>query len=243
LVKVIGRAKWKENQIKLFIDTGDPEQIREAASWGIIDGVTSNPTHAAKTGIPPKKLYPEICKLVDGPVSLETVGLTTEDMLREARILAAIADNAVVKVPMTREGIVAVRQLASEGIKTNVTVTFSPLQALLAAKAGATYVSPFIGRLDAVGHRGMDVVEQTLRIYDNYGFATQVITASVRTPSHVLEAALAGCHVCTVPFDILKQLYDHPLTDLGIKTFLDDWETVPDKDELWQMEPELVSRR
>lgn len=229
--------------MKLFLDTGFPDQVEEAWSWGIIDGVTSNPTHAAKVGIPPTELYPKLCGLVDGPVSLETVAGTAEDICREARILAAIADNAVVKVPIMRQGLIAVKQLAAEGIKTNVTVTFSPLQALLAAKVGATYVSPFVGRLDAIGHRGMEVVEQIRRIYDNYGFGTQIITASVRTPLHVLEAALAGSHVCTLPFDVLKLLYDHPLTDIGIQKFLDDWAMVPGKDELWERRPASVSQR
>ena len=223
--------------MKLFIDTGNTEHIREAVSWGIIDGVTCNPTHAAQAGIPPRELYTEVCRLTDGPVSLETVASDADGIVREGRILAAIADNAVVKIPVTRDGLKALRILASEGIRTNVTVTFSPLQALLAAKAGADYVSPFIGRLDAIGHIGMEVVEQTLHIFENYGFETQIITASVRTPLHVLEAALAGSHVCTAPFDVLKQLYNHPLTDMGIKKFLDDWATVPGKEELWRGAP------
>jgi transaldolase len=165
--------------------------------------------------------------MVDGPVSLEAVGLDAEAIVREARELAAIADNVVVKVPIMQEGLKAVKRLAAEGIRTNVTVTFSPLQALLAAKCGATYISPFVGRLDAVGHLGMDVVGQIRQIYDNYDFETQILVAAVRHPVHVLEAALAGADVCTMFFDTMKQLYDHPLTDVAIKLFLEDWKKVP----------------
>jgi len=215
--------------MKLFIDTADMAQIREAAGWGIVDGVTTNPTHVAKTGRPARELYEEICRFIPGPVSLETIGMDAETIVAEGRQLAAIAGNVVVKVPITREGLKAVKQLSSEGIKTNVTVTFSPLQAMLAAKCGATYVSPFVGRLDAVGHIGMEVIRQIKTIYDHYGFATQLLVAAVRHPLHVLEAALAGAPVCTMSFDVLKQLYEHPLTDLGIETFLRDWQKVPGK--------------
>lgn len=213
--------------MKLFIDTADVSQIKEAWSWGIVDGVTTNPSHVAKTGRRPAELYREICDLVDGPVSLETVGLNAQEILAEGRELAKVSKHAVVKVVNTREGLKAVKQFASEGIKTNVTVTFSPLQALLAAKCGAAYISPFVGRLDAFGHVGMDLVRQIKTIYGNYGFKTEIIVAAVRHPTHVLEAALAGAEICTMSFDVLKQLYDHPLTDLGIEIFLNDWKKVP----------------
>ena len=168
-----------------------------------------------------------ICRTVDGPVSLEAVGLEADQIVAEARDLVKIAENVVVKVPITCDGLKAVKQLTAEGIKTNVTVTFSPLQALVAAKCGATYVSPFVGRLDAVSHVGMDVVRQTKTIFQNYGFPTQIIVAAVRHPIHALEAALAGADVCTMFFDVMKQLYDHPLTDIAIDMFLKDWEKVP----------------
>jgi len=178
--------------MKLFIDTADVQQIKEAWSWGIIDGVTTNPTHVAKTGRRPAEVYREICEIVDGPISLETIGLTAPEILAEGRELAKVHKNAVVKVVNTMEGLKAVRQFTREGIRTNVTVTFSPLQALLAAKCGASYISPFVGRLDAVGHIGMDLARQIKAIYDNYGFKTEIIVAAVRHPTHVLEAALAG---------------------------------------------------
>jgi transaldolase len=213
--------------MKLFIDSADVPQIREAWNWGIIDGVTTNPSHVAKTGRKHLEVYREICDIVDGPISLETLTLTAAEMIPEGRALAKIHKNVVVKVPITKEGLKAVKALAVEGIKTNVTVTFSPLQALLAAKCGATYISPFVGRLDAVGHFGMDVVRQIKTIYTNYDFKTQVLTAAVRHPTHVLEAALAGSDVCTMSFDVLEQLYLHPLTDAGIDIFLKDWAKVP----------------
>ena len=184
--------------MKLFIDTADLEQIKEANSWGILDGVTTNPTHVSKTGRSPRELYAEICRTVNGPVSLETVSLQSDQIVEEARQLARIASNAVIKVPIMLEGLRAVKRLTAEGIKTNVTVTFSPLQALLAAKCGATYISPFVGRLDAVGHFGMEIVRQIKTIYDHYGFSTQILVAAVRHPTHVLEAALAGAQVCTM---------------------------------------------
>lgn len=218
--------------MKLFIDTADVEQIREAASWGMVDGVTTNPTHVSKTGRSPVELYQEICSLVDGPVSLEAVGLEADQIVSEARQLARIADNAVIKVPITREGLKAVKRLHAEQIRTNVTVTFSPLQALVAAKAGASYISPFVGRLDNVGHFGMDLVRQIKQIYDNYGFETEIIVAAVRHPQHVLEAALAGAHICTMRFEQLEQLYDHPLTDKAIEMFLEDWKSVPNGDQI-----------
>ena len=213
--------------MKLFIDTAHLEEIREANTWGIVDGVTTNPTHVSKTGRPAKEVYEEICRTVDGPVSLETIALDADGIVEEARRLAAMADNVVVKVPIMREGLKAVKRLSAEGVKTNVTVTFSPLQALLAAKCGATYISPFVGRMDAVGQEGMEVVRQIRTIYDNYGYSTQIIVAAVRHPIHVLEAALAGADVCTMFFDVLQQLYEHPLTDVAIKLFLEDWKRVP----------------
>jgi len=218
--------------MKIFIDTADVDQIREAASWGILDGVTTNPTHVSKTGRSPLELYREICALVDGPVSLETVGLEADQIVAEARKLAKIAENTVIKVPILREGMKAVKRLSAEGIATNVTVSFSPLQALVAAKAGATFISPFVGRLDAVGHDGMELVRQIRMIYDNYGYDTEIIVAAVRHPIHVLEAALAGADVCTMRFEQLEQLYEHPLTDKGIEMFLDDWKKVPGGEEI-----------
>ncbi|MFN9741175.1 MAG: fructose-6-phosphate aldolase [Acidobacteriota bacterium] len=213
--------------MKLFIDTADVDQIREVWSWGIVDGVTTNPTHVAKTGRRPREIYEEILQIVDGPVSLETVTLTAPEIIAEGRELAKLHPNVVVKVPLIREGLKAVKALSDEGIRTNVTVTFSPLQALLAAKCGATYVSPFVGRLDAVGHFGMDLARQIGTIYENYDYTTEIIVAAVRHPTHVLEAALAGAHVCTMSYDVMIQLYDHPLTDLGVELFLKDWAKVP----------------
>ena len=213
--------------MKLFIDTADVAQIKEAYSWGIVDGVTTNPTHVSKTGRKPAEVYREICSIVNGPISLETIGLNAQEILAEGRELAKIHKNAVIKVVNTMEGLKAVKQFTAEGIKTNVTVTFSPLQALLAAKVGAGYISPFVGRLDAIGHNGMDLVRQIKTIYGNYGYKTEIIVAAVRHPLHVLEAGLVGAEICTMSFDVLKQLYDHPLTDLGIEMFLNDWKKVP----------------
>ena len=212
--------------MKLFIDTADPAQIREAWSWGIIDGVTTNPTHVSKIGRKPLEIYKEILETVDCPVSLETITLNAQEIVGEGRELAKLHKNVVVKVPLIKEGLKAVKILNSEGIKTNVTVTFSPLQAMLAAKCGATYVSPFVGRLDAVGHFGMDVARQIKTIYSIYGFKTEIIVAAVRHPTHVLEAALCGADICTMNFDVLSQLYDHQLNDIGIDLFLKDWAKV-----------------
>ncbi len=209
--------------MKLFIDTADVAQIKEAWSWGIIDGVTTNPTHVMKTGRKPEEVYREILQIVNGPVSLETIATDAPTIVQEGRALAKLGPNVVVKVPVIREGLKAVKELSAEGIKTNVTLNFSPIQALLAAKVGATYISPFVGRLDAVGHTGMDLVRQIRTIYDNYGFKTQILTAAVRHPEHVLQAALAGSDVCTMFYDTLKMLYDHPLTDIGLDIFLKDW--------------------
>ena len=213
--------------MKLFIDTADVEQIREVNRWGILDGITTNPTHVSKTGRPYKQLYAEICKIAKVPVSLETVSLDAEGIVNEGRELAKIADNVVVKVPIIREGLVAVKKLSAEGIKTNVTVTYSAVQALLAAKCGATYISPFVGRLDAAGHDGMELVRQIKQVYENYDFQTQIIVAAARHPLHVLDSAMIGADICTMSFDIMKMLYDHPLTDLGVQMFLKDWEKVP----------------
>jgi len=215
--------------MKLFIDTADVKQIREAWNWGIIDGVTTNPSHVAKTGRSPREVYREICEIVNGPISLEAVSLTAPEIVKEGRELSRIHKNVVVKVPIMKEGLRAVKVLAAEGIKTNATVNFSPLQALLAAKVGATYVSPFVGRLDAVGHDGMELVRQIKAIYDNYGYETQIITAAVRHPQHVLQAALAGSHVATMGFEILEQLYQHPLTDVVMDVFLKDWAKISAK--------------
>ena len=195
----------------------------EAYSWGIVDGVTTNPSHVAKSGRKPSEVYREICDLVDGPISLETVALDADGIVKEGVELAKIHKNVVIKVPIIKEGIKAVKILSAEGYKTNVTVTFSPLQALLAAKAGATYISPFIGRLDAVGHDGRELVRQIKTIYNNYGFKTQIIAAAARHPLHVLQAAMAGSDIMTMSFDILQQLYHHPLTDVVVDQFLKDW--------------------
>lgn len=209
--------------MKFFIDTANIEEIKEANSLGLIDGVTTNPSLVAKEGRDFKELVTEICQIVDGPVSAEAVSLDAEGMVKEARELSKIHKNIVVKIPMITEGIKAARVLSGEGINTNVTLVFSPLQALMAAKAGATYVSPFVGRLDDVAHDGMELVDQILQIYDNYGFETEVIVASIRNPIHVLEAALMGAHIATIPFKVINQIAKHPLTDVGLEKFLDDW--------------------
>ena len=209
--------------MQLFIDTADIAQIREALSWGFVDGVTTNPTHVMKTGRKPLAVYREILALTDGPVSLETIATDAKEIVKEGRKLAKLGRNVVVKVPIIREGLKAVKELSADGIRTNVTLNFSPLQALLAAKCGATYISPFVGRLDAVGHTGMELVRQIRTIYDNYGYETKILTAAVRHPEHVLQAALAGSDVCTMFFDTLKLLHEHPLTDVGLDIFLKDW--------------------
>lgn len=213
--------------MKIFIDTANLEQIREINSWGILDGVTTNPTLVAKEGCDFKTRIEEICSIVDGPISAEAVSMDHEGMVREARELSKMHKNIVVKIPMTDEGLKAVRILSKEGVKTNVTLVFSPNQALLAAKAGATYVSPFVGRLDDISHDGMALVKDIVTIFKNYGFKTQVIAASIRHPVHVTEAALAGAHIATVPYDVLKKMLRHNLTDEGIQKFLKDWEKVP----------------
>ena len=212
--------------MKIFIDTANLEEIRTAASWGLLDGVTTNPTLLSKEKGNFRDILKEICRVVDGPVSAEVVALDTEGMVREARELAKLADNIVIKIPMTNDGLRAVKTLTSEGIKTNTTLVFSPLQALLAAKAGSTFVSPFVGRLDDIHTVGMDLVEQIVTIYENYDFETEIIVASIRNPLHVVEAALMGADICTIPFKVLEKMSKHPLTDIGIKRFLADWEKV-----------------
>ena len=215
--------------MKFFIDTADVKEIREAHSLGILDGVTTNPSLIAKTGRPFREIIEEICSIVKGPVSAEVVSLDTEGMIKEARELAKIADNIVVKIPLIKNGLKAVKRLSEEGIKTNVTLCFSSNQALLAAKAGGTYVSPFVGRLDDRGHVGMDLIEEIRTIYDNYGYQTEIIVASIRNPIHVRDAALMGADVATIPFNVFDMLVQHPLTDHGVKRFLADWEKVPKK--------------
>ncbi|MEA2038403.1 MAG: fructose-6-phosphate aldolase [Thermodesulfobacteriota bacterium] len=210
--------------MKFFIDTANVEEIKKANELGMVDGVTTNPSLVSKEGREFKGLIKEICDIVDGPVSAEVLSLETEGMIREARELADLADNIVVKIPLIEEGLRAVKVLAQEGIKTNVTLCFSAVQALMAAKAGAAYVSPFVGRLDDISHMGMELVEQIITIYDNYGFDTEVIVASVRNPIHVLEAGLMGADIATIPFNVIQQLVKHPLTDIGLKKFLADWE-------------------
>jgi transaldolase len=213
--------------MKFFIDTADVNEIREAHALGLVDGVTTNPSLIAKAGRNFKEVITEITQIVDGPISAEVVALDHDGMIREAEELAAIHPNIVVKVPMTTEGLKAVKTLAAEGIKTNVTLIFSAMQALLAAKAGATYVSPFVGRLDDISQDGMNLIEDIRTIFDNYGYTAEIIVASVRNPVHVLNSALLGADVATIPFSVISQLAKHPLTDAGIKKFLDDWEKVP----------------
>ncbi|MEW6219126.1 MAG: fructose-6-phosphate aldolase [Thermodesulfobacteriota bacterium] len=209
--------------MKFFIDTANTTEIREAVALGMVDGVTTNPSLVAKEKRSFTEILTEICSLVEGPVSAEVISLEAAGMVAEARKLAGIAPNIVVKVPMTMEGLKATRMLAAEGIRTNVTLVFSSSQALLAAKAGATFVSPFVGRLDDISESGMGLVEEIMAIYENYGFATEVIVASVRHPRHVVEAAVLGAHIATIPFKVIQQLANHPLTDLGIERFLNDW--------------------
>jgi transaldolase len=212
--------------MKIFVDTANLDEIRELASWGVIDGVTTNPTLVAKSGRSFKEIVKEIFNLVDGPISLEAVSTKADEMVKEARNLAKIHKNVVVKIPMTADGLKAVKILNKEGIKTNVTLVFSSNQALLAAKAGATYVSPFIGRLDDIGNEGMLIVEEIIDIFKNYNIKTQVIVASIRHPIHVIQAARLGAHIATVPPNVIKKMVGHSLTDVGIDKFLKDWEKV-----------------
>jgi transaldolase len=213
--------------MQIFLDTADVKEIRELASLGLVDGVTTNPSLVAKEGRPFRDIVDEIVRIVDGPISLEVVSTDCQGMLGEARDLARIHSNVVVKIPLIAEGLKAVKQLSREGVKTNVTLCFSPSQALLAAKAGASYISPFVGRLDDISHVGMDLVRQIVTVYRTYGFETKVLAASLRTPVHFLEAAMAGADVCTLPPSVLRQLIKHPLTDAGLAKFLEDWKKVP----------------
>lgn len=208
--------------MKIFIDSADITEIKEAVSMGVVDGCTTNPSLLAKVGRKIETAIPEICDVVDGPVSAEVVATEYQGIVDEGRALAKLHKNVVVKVPLVLDGLKAVRTFSKEGIRTNVTLCFSPTQALLAAKAGATYISPFIGRLDDAAHEGMELIEQIVTIYANYDFETQVLTASVRHPLHVVQAALVGSHCATLPFSVIKQLAKHPLTDIGLAKFLED---------------------
>ncbi|PID76156.1 MAG: fructose-6-phosphate aldolase [Desulfobacterales bacterium] len=210
--------------MKFFIDTANLEEIREGVAMGMVDGVTTNPSLVAKEDKPFEDIIKDICEVVDGPVSAEVVSLDAEGMIKEAKELVKISDNIVIKIPMIVEGIKAVKLLSSEGIKTNVTLVFSATQALLAAKAGATYVSPFVGRLDDIGTPGMDLISDIVTIYDNYGYQSEIIVASVRSPQHVMDSALIGADIATIPLKVIKQLTKHPLTDKGMEQFLADWE-------------------
>lgn len=213
--------------MKFFIDTANLDEIKKAAAIGMVDGVTTNPSLIAREGCPFEQRIREICSLIEGPVSAEVISTDFEGMIMDARKLAAIAPNVVVKIPMTTEGLKATRELAGQGIKTNVTLIFSPLQALLAAKAGATYVSPFIGRLDDISQTGMELVADIVQIFDNYCFDTEIIVASVRNPIHVLEAARLGADIATIPYKVIAQLAHHPLTEIGLQKFLSDWADMP----------------
>jgi len=213
--------------VKIFIDTANIKEIREAISLGVIDGVTTNPTLIAKENRPMQDLLKEICSLISGPVSAEVISLEAEGMVKEARTLAKIAKNIVIKIPLIKDGLKAVKILSEESIKTNVTLCFSANQALLVAKSGADYVSPFIGRLDDISQVGMDLIRDIKEIYSNYNFKTQIIVASVRNPVHVLDAAKIGVDIATIPFNVIEQLIKHPLTDIGIQRFLDDWKKIP----------------
>jgi len=215
--------------MKIFIDTANTKEIREAHSWGVIDGVTTNPTLISREGRDFKEIVDEICTIIDGPISVEAMSMECGGILKEARELAGIHPNIVIKIPLIKEGLKAVKVLSKENVRTNVTLCFSPSQALLAAKAGASFVSPFIGRLDDISHIGMDLVRDIRTIYDNYGFGTQIIVASIRHPLHVVDAALSGADIATIPFEVIERLITHPLTDIGIERFLKDWEKVPKK--------------
>jgi transaldolase len=210
-------------RVKLFLDTANIAQIREIAAWGVLDGVTTNPTLVAKEGRDFREVINEICSIVDGPISAEVVSTDAAGMIKEAHEYAGWHKNVYVKLPMTTEGLKALSQISKLGIKTNITLIFQPNQALLAAKAGASIVSPFIGRLDDISQHGMDIIRTIATIYKNYGFKTEILVASVRDPNHVVDAAVAGAHIATLPYDVFKKLPNHPLTDIGLKKFLDDW--------------------
>ena len=216
--------------MKFFIDTANVEDIKEIASWGVVDGVTTNPSLIAKEGRDFEEVVREITTIVDGPISAEVIALDHEGMLEEARELAKIHENITIKIPMTKEGLIAVHALSKEGIKTNVTLIFSATQALLAAKAGATFVSPFLGRLDDLSQRGMDLIEEIVEIFTLYDIDTEIIAASVRHPLHVKEIAMTGCDIATIPPAVFRKMIEHPMTDLGIERFLKDWENVPKKE-------------
>jgi transaldolase len=213
--------------VKFFIDTANINEIKEAAAMGILDGVTTNPSLAAKESAPYREILQEICRIVDGPVSAEVIATNTEGMIREAEELVRIADNIVVKIPTILPGLTAIKTLHDRGIKTNATLVFSPMQALLVAKAGASYVSPFVGRLDDVSSDGMALIADIVNIYSNYVFQTEVLVASIRNPMHVVDAARIGADVCTIPLSVIKQLIQHPLTDIGLQKFLDDYKKAP----------------
>jgi transaldolase len=222
--RLTAKSKKESKSMKFFIDTANVDEIKEAHSMGMVDGVTTNPSLIAKEGRVFEDVIKEICEIVDGPISAEVISLEAEGMVAEARELAKINPNVVIKVPMTVDGLKATRTLAQENIRTNVTLVFSPLQALMAAKAGASYVSPFVGRLDDLSQDGMQLIEQIVEIFANYAYDTEIIVASVRNPLHVLDAALAGADIATIPFNVLSKLASHPLTDKGIKSFLADWD-------------------
>ena len=213
--------------MKFFIDTADVKEIREANELGLVDGVTTNPSLIAKSGRRFEEVIKEITEIVDGPISAEVISLEHDGMIAEATELAKIHPNIVIKLPMTPEGLKATKTLHRQGIKTNVTLIFTPMQALLAAKAGATYVSPFVGRLDDISQDGMGIIQEIRTIFDNYGYDAEIIVASIRNPIHVLDSALIGADICTIPYSVMLQLAKHPLTDAGIKKFLEDWEKVP----------------
>ena len=213
--------------MKFFLDTAFVDEIRQAASWGILDGVTTNPSHVAKSGKGFIEVLKEITGIVPGPVSAEVTATNFDDMMRQAHQLVKVADNIVIKIPMIPEGLKAIKALSDEGVQVNTTLCFTPLQCLLAAKAGAAYVSPFIGRLDDIGETGMEGINQLRQIFDNYDIDTQILVASVRNPIHVLDAAVIGADVVTMPFEIFEKLAHHPLTDIGLEKFLKDWEKIP----------------
>jgi len=213
--------------MKFFIDTGDVGEIREAHAMGLVDGVTTNPSLVAKTGRKYKDVVVEICELINGPISAEVLTTTYDEMMAEAREWHKVHKNVVVKLPLIPDGLKAVKTCAQEGIRTNVTLCFSPNQALLAAKAGASYISPFIGRLDDISETGMELIEKIVTIYNNYNYETEVLVASVRNPTHVVDAAMLGADICTIPFSVMQQLAKHPLTDVGLKKFVEDAKKIP----------------